>query len=139
MKIQQLFPIILLLITTMSISCKAEEPVYTIETTLGNIKVKLYEKTPLHKANFEKLVEEKVYDGVLFHRVIEDFMIQTGDPATKRGAEGTPAEEKDEDRILAEIEPEYFHKKGALAAPGLGDLFNPEKKSPPPHFFFSHG
>ncbi|MCC8145902.1 MAG: peptidylprolyl isomerase [Bacteroidales bacterium] len=139
MKIQKLSLFILLLITVMSISCKAEEPTYTIETTLGNIKVKLYEKTPLHKANFEKLVEEKVYDGVLFHRVIEDFMIQTGDPTTKPGAEGTEVEEKDEDRIPAEIVPEYFHKKGALAAARMGDGVNPEKKSSPTQFYIVHG
>lgn len=139
MKIKKLFTLILLFITIMSVSCKAEEPIYTIETSLGNIKVKLYEKTPLHKANFEKLVEEKAYDGVLFHRIIENFMIQTGDPTTKPGEEDTIIEEKDEDRIPAEFVPEYFHKKGALAAARMGDMVNPERKSSPTQFYIVQG
>lgn len=139
MKLNKSFSLILLLLIIMSVSCNANEPVYTIETTLGNIKVKLYEKTPLHKANFEKRVEDKTYDGVLFHRIIEDFMIQTGDPATKIGADIVRVEEKDEDRIPAEFVPEYFHKKGALAAARMGDHINPEKKSSPTQFYIVQG
>lgn len=129
----------LLFITCMSISCRAEEPMYTIETSLGNIKVKLYDNTPLHKANFEKLVAEKAYDGVLFHRIIEDFMVQTGDPATKPGAEKPQEPEKDEDRIPAEFVSENIHKKGALAAARMGDTVNPEKKSSPTQFYIVQG
>lgn len=128
-----------LLLTIMSISCKAETPTYAIETSLGTIKIKLYENTPLHKANFEKLVEESAYDGVLFHRIIQDFMIQTGNPATRPGAEAIEEPEKDEDRIPAEFVSEYIHKKGALAAARVGDAVNPEKKSSPTQFYIVQG
>jgi len=66
------------------------DTIVVIETTEGTIKVKLYNETPLHKANFLKLVNESFYDGVLFHRVIKNFMIQTGDPDSKNAAAGAP-------------------------------------------------
>ena len=66
---------------------KAEEPVYEINTTLGTIKIKLYKETPLHRDNFAKLVGQKFYDGILFHRVIPGFMIQAGDPLSKDPAQ----------------------------------------------------
>ncbi|MDR0546375.1 MAG: peptidylprolyl isomerase [Dysgonamonadaceae bacterium] len=120
----------------MATACKSDAQTYTIETSLGNIKIRLYENTPLHKANFEKLVAGNAYDSVLFHRIINGFMIQTGDLGTKPGAgENTPEGEK----IPAEFCPEYFHKKGALAAARIGDQFNPEKKSSPTQFYIVQG
>ena len=95
---------------------------YTIETSLGNMKVVLYEETPLHKANFEKFVEDGTYNGTIFHRVIEGFMIQGGDPGT---VDPTFVEET----IPAEIRPNLIHKKGALAAARKDESINPEKRS----------
>ncbi|GHT52595.1 peptidyl-prolyl cis-trans isomerase [Bacteroidia bacterium] len=110
---------------------------YTIETSLGNIKVKLYENTPLHQANFAKLVEEQVYDSVLFHRIIEGFMIQTGDPGTKPGVDRSAIIEGE--TIPAEFMAENIHKKGALAAARTGDQVNPEKRSSPTQFYIVQG
>ena len=126
---------ILLSIVFMTTSCKSRTQTYNIETNVGNIKIKLYENTPLHKANFEKLVEEQAYDGVLFHRVINEFMIQTGDLRTKPNNAGYVEGE----RIPAEFVSEYIHKKGALAAARMGDQVNPEKLSSPTQFYIVHG
>lgn len=113
-----------------------EEPVFDIETSLGTIKVKLYSKTPKHRDNFIKLAKEHFYDGTLFHRVINGFMIQGGDPLSKdkanksRFGTGGPGY-----TIPAEIMPEYYHKKGALAAARRGDAANPKKASSGSQFY----
>ncbi len=113
-----------------------EEPVLEIITSMGVIKVKLYSKTPKHRENFEKLVIEKYYDGVLFHRVINGFMIQTGDPLTKnpenKSRYGTGGPDY---TVPAEFVPEYTHKKGALAAARRGDAANPLKESSGSQFY----
>ena len=88
-----------------------------IKTSLGDITVRLYDETPLHRDNFVKLAREGYYDGTLFHRVIKDFMIQGGDPDSK----GAPAGKQlgiggPDYTIEAEIKPTLFHKRGALAA-----------------------
>ena len=131
MKAKILIPFLFLLI--MSTSCRSKSHLYVIETNLGDIKIKLYENTPLHKANFEKLVKEKTYDGVVFHRVIKDFMIQGGNITTKDSSyvEG--------DKIPAEFVTENIHKKGALAAARTGDFVNPEKASSPTQFYIVQG
>lgn len=114
----------------------AEEPVFQIETTMGNIKVKLYKETPLHRDNFVKLVSQKFYNNILFHRVIKNFMIQTGDPNTKDPAlvenygKGGPGY-----TIPAEIVKGFTHKKGALAAARKGDAANPAKASSGSQFY----
>lgn len=114
--------ILILLMSISLIACKSKANIYTIETSLGNIKVTLYEETPLHKANFEKFVENGTYNGTIFHRVIKDFMIQGGDP--------TPVKpDFEEETIPAEIRSNLFHKKGALAAARKADEVNPEKRS----------
>lgn len=111
-------------------------PIYEIHTTEGTIVVQLYDDTPLHKRNFEKLVAEKFYDGILFHRVIRGFMIQTGDPLTKDPDKsnlygtGGPGY-----TIPAEILPNHNHKKGALAAARRGDMANPKKESSGSQFY----
>jgi peptidyl-prolyl cis-trans isomerase B (cyclophilin B) len=114
----------------------AEEPVFDIVTNYGTIKIKLYKDTPLHKANFAKLALSGFYDGLLFHRVINGFMIQGGDPLTKDPANaakfgtGGPGY-----TIPAEILPEHHHKKGALAAARRGDAANPMKESSGSQFY----
>ncbi|MDR3266383.1 MAG: peptidylprolyl isomerase [Tannerella sp.] len=130
--------LIVLIILFMSASCQTKAQTYTIETTLGNVKIKLYENTPLHNANFEKLVEEQSYEGVLFHRVIQNFMIQGGDLSTKNFVSNGETDEVEE-TIPAEFVPENFHKKGALAAARTGDFVNPEKRSSPTQFYIVQG
>jgi peptidyl-prolyl cis-trans isomerase B (cyclophilin B) len=112
------------------------EPVFDIVTNLGTMRVKLYSKTPKHRDNFAKLSLEGYYDGLLFHRVINGFMIQGGDPLTRdtsavaRYGTGGPAY-----KIPAEFVPEYKHKKGALAAARQGDRANPYKESSGSQFY----
>lgn len=113
------------------------EPVFDIKTTMGDIVIKLYKDTPLHRANFIKLASHKFYDGILFHRVIKGFMIQTGDPLTK-GPDANPARFGTGGpgyTIPAEILPVHKHKKGALAAARRGDTANPERASSGSQFY----
>lgn len=113
-----------------------EEPVFDIVTNLGTIKVKLYSKTPLHRDNFAKLALTGYYDGLLFHRVINGFMIQGGDPLTKDPANAARYGQGGPDyTIPAEFVPEYRHKKGALAAARRGDAANPKKESSGSQFY----
>lgn len=112
-----------------------------IETTMGNIKVELYNETPLHRDNFLKLASEGYYDGNLFHRVIYNFMIQSGD-STSRHAQ--PGQElglySPEYTIPAEIRfPQIFHKRGVLAAAREGDEVNPEHASSASQFYIVYG
>ena len=113
-----------------------EEPVFDIITSMGVIKVKLYADTPKHRENFAKLALEKYYDGTLFHRVINGFMIQGGDPLTKNPANkarfGTGGPDY---TIPAEFVPQHTHKKGALAAARRGDAVNPFKESSGSQFY----
>ena len=112
-----------------------------LETSYGNIVVELYNVTPQHRDNFIKLVESGYYDGVLFHRVIKDFMIQTGDGNSKNA--GPDASLGDGDpgyTIEAEfVYPKYFHKRGALAAARTGDQVNPERRSSGSQFYIVTG
>ena len=102
--------------------------------------LELYDETPLHRDNFVKLAKEGFFDGLLFHRVINNFMIQGGDPnskgaeAGKRLGSGDPGYE-----IPAEINPKFYHKKGALAAARQGDRSNPERKSSGSQFYIVQG
>ena len=102
-----------------------------LETSEGNIKVRLFGDTPKHRDNFLKLVKEGYYNGVLFHRVINEFMVQTGDPDSKNAPAGKALGAGGPDYTLeAEIVyPKHYHKRGALAAARQGDQVNPEKKS----------
>lgn len=119
---------------------KNSEPIVLIETSLGNIKVKLYNETPIHRDNFLKLAKQGFYDGVIFHRVINNFMIQGGDPTTKSPTEGAEYGEGDAGyTINAEFNSKLFHKKGALAAAREGDDVNPEKKSSSSQFYIVQG
>lgn len=111
-----------------------------IQTTLGDIVVRLYDETPLHRDNFVKLASEGYYDGTLFHRVIADFMIQGGDPDSK----GAPAGKQlgtggPGYTVEAEIKPGLYHKRGALAAARQGDEVNPERRSSGSQFYIVWG
>lgn len=128
----------------MAGSTKANENKMTkveLQTSLGNIVVALYNETPQHRDNFIKLVKEGYYDGVLFHRVIKDFMIQTGDGNSKTaGPETTLGDGDPGYTIEAEIVyPKYFHKRGALAAARTGDQVNPERRSSGSQFYIVTG
>lgn len=111
-----------------------------IETEFGTMLVQLYDETPLHRDNFIKLTEEGFYDGLLFHRVINGFMLQGGDPDSRNAEEGArlgmggPGYQID-----AEINNQFVHHKGALAAARMGDAVNPQKKSSGSQFYIVHG
>ena len=113
-----------------------EEPIFDILTSMGTIRVKLYKDTPKHRANFIRLALTHYYDGLLFHRVVEDFVIQGGDPFTR---DSTRLEEWGEGgpgyTIDPEIVPEHTHKKGALAAARRGNYANPMKESSGSQFY----
>ena len=111
-----------------------------ISTNYGEMKAILYNETPLHRDNFIKLVKEGYYDGTLFHRVIDGFMIQGGDPDSKTAkpkqmlGQGGPGY-----TIPAEFKQELIHKKGALAAARMGDNVNPQKASSGSQFYIAQG
>ena len=112
-----------------------------LTTTFGDIEIALYNETPQHRDNFVKLVNNGTYNGVLFHRVIKDFMVQTGDPDSKNATAdallgaGGPGYD-----LPAEIVfPKFFHKRGALAAAREGDETNPEHRSSGSQFYIVTG
>ncbi|HNI43662.1 MAG: peptidylprolyl isomerase [Chitinophagales bacterium] len=117
-----------------------KEPMVIISTSLGDIKVKLYNETPYHRDNFLKLAKEAYYDNTLFHRVIKGFMIQGGDPDSKNATPeqslgmGGPGY-----TLPAEINPNLFHKKGALSAARTGDQMNPQRRSSGSQFYVVQG
>lgn len=119
-----------------TIATLPDEPVFDIVTNMGTMKIKLYSGTPKHRENFAKLALSGYYNGLLFHRVINGFMIQGGDPLTKNPANadkfgtGGPGY-----TVPAEFVPEYRHKKGALAAARRGDAANPMKESSGSQFY----
>ncbi len=108
-----------------------------INTSAGDIKIKLYDETPIHRDNFIKLVKSHYYDGILFHRVIKDFMIQAGDMATRQGdpLNDTLANYT----IPSEFNPSLYHKKGAVAAARTGNDVNPEMRSSGTQFYIVQG
>ena len=111
-----------------------------IQTMLGDIIVRLYDETPIHRDNFVKLVREGYYDGTLFHRVIKDFMIQGGDPDSKGAPAGKMLGVGGPDYTLeAEIKDGLYHKRGALAAARQGDEVNPERRSSGSQFYIVWG
>jgi cyclophilin family peptidyl-prolyl cis-trans isomerase len=115
-----------------------KEELITIHTPYGEMKAVLYDQTLLHKQNFLKLTKDKFYDSLLFHRIIEGFMIQGGDPNSKnaKAGERLGGGGGNLERIPAEFRPELFHKKGALAAARDN---NPEKKSSACQFYIVQG
>ena len=119
----------------------ADETKVLIKTTVGDITVKLYNETPLHRDNFIKLVQEHFYDSILFHRVIRDFMVQAGDPESRNAGKYTQLGSGDPGYDLpAEfVYPKYFHKRGALSAARKPDQANPERRSSGSQFYIVTG
>lgn len=112
----------------------------TIKTNYGDMIAILYDETPKHKENFIKLAKSHYYDSTLFHRVIKGFMIQGGDPDSKKAAPGVPLGHGGPGyTIEAEIVPKYFHDKGSLSAARLSDVQNPKKASNGSQFYIVQG
>ncbi len=125
------------------ISCSTpdgnENTLVLMKTTLGDIKLKLYDDTPLHRDNFIKLVNSDFYEGISFHRVIEGFMIQAGDPLTRSVQIDKSADSLNTYTIPSEFQKHHFHKKGALAAAREGNDINPDMRSSGTHFYIVQG
>lgn len=111
-----------------------------ITTDLGNIVVRLYDETPQHRDNFIKLANEHFFDSLLFHRVMNTFMVQGGDPESKHAQPGQMLGTGGLGyTIPAEFNPAFYHKKGALAAARMPDHINPEKTSSACQYYIVHG
>ena len=147
---KQNFWILLIILACSAVACKSgqkkdgnmeKETVLKIETSMGDIKVKLYKETPKHRDNFIKLAKDGTYNGTLFHRVIKDFMVQAGDPESKNAPKGKMLGSGDVGyTVPAEfVYPKYFHKKGALSAARQGDEVNPKKESSGCQFYIVTG
>lgn len=117
-----------------------EGPMVRIKTRFGNMKVVLYNETPQHRDNFMKLTKEKVFDSLIFHRVIKGFMVQGGDPNSKRATKDQVLGDGDLNyTVPAEIVPGIIHKKGVIAAARNGDEENPERRSSATQFYLAQG
>ena len=147
---KQNFWILLIILACSAVACKSgqkkdgnmeKETVLKIETSMGDIKVKLYNETPKHRDNFIKLAKDGTYNGTLFHRVIKDFMVRAGDPESKNAPKGRMLGSGDVGyTVPAEfVYPKYFHKKGALSAARQGDEVNPKKESSGCQFYIVTG
>ncbi len=126
-----------------AISCSApggnENTVISLKTTMGEIKIKLYDGTPIHRDNFIRLVNSGFYDGVSFHRIIKNFMIQAGDPLARTGDSKNFPDSLKTYTIPAEFNPQYFHKRGALAAARQSNDVNPQMRSSGTQFYIVQG
>lgn len=134
--------IVLLLSLLLFLGACASDKDYlvTISTDYGDMKAILYDDTPEHKENFLELARKGYYDSTVFHRVIEDFMIQAGDPASKTAKPGEAVGFGGPDyTIPAELETEHFHRKGAIAGARQGNRQNPEKRSSGSQFYIIDG
>lgn len=139
LKIKQM-SMMLILISNYYFAQTLSKETVLIETSFGNMKVKLYNETPLHKANFLKLVNQHFYDSLLFHRIIEGFMIQGGDPFSKNSDAFTLLGDSDlHYTIPSEFKSNLFHKKGVICAARNGDDVNPEKASSAVQFYIVQG
>lgn len=136
-----LFSILLLTLLVLGSFIKKSDEVEVIMTTSkGELILKLYNQTPIHRDNFIKLINNQFYNGISFHRVIKNFMAQAGDP-NSRDPEytGSLGNNSEGETLPAEIYPFLFHKKGALAAARMGDQVNPEKRSSGSQFYIVQG
>ena len=131
----------LFMLSLFPLQAQEKETLVLIETDKGKVKVKLYNETPKHRDNFIKHVEEHLYDGLLFHRVIKQFMIQGGDINSKEAPMDKHLGDGELDYTLpAEfVYPQYFHRRGALCAARMPDDENPEKASSPNQFYIVTG
>lgn len=140
---KKIFLAILLLVTQLPLVAQEDTIRHEVllETTKGNILLALYNDTPKHRDNFLKLTKEGFYNGVLFHRVIQNFMIQSGDSASRHAQPGQLlGDSKESYKIPAEIlYPKLFHKRGALAAAREGNDVNPQRESSMSQFYIVYG
>lgn len=143
MKLKRIYKMknLIFLFSIIFFSCASDKDyVVTISTQYGDMKAILYDDTPEHKENFLKLAREGYYDSTIFHRVIEDFMIQGGDPNSKTAEPGEAIGfGGPEYTIPAELETEHFHRKGAIAGARQGNRQNPEKRSSGSQFYIIDG
>lgn len=134
------FLLLIIFVMTAASGMAQKQVKFVIHTDLGDMKGVLYNETPKHRDNFVKLIKSGYYDGLLFHRVIKDFMIQGGDPDSKNAKPGQrlgvggPGY-----TVEAEILPQFIHKKGALSAARQGDEVNPKKASSGSQFYVVQG
>ncbi len=134
------FTLLMLLICTDNFAKKTTYYYVTLKTTSGEITLRLYNETPLHRDNFIKLAKSGFFNGIIFHRVIDNFMIQSGDPDSKAREKGKLYGDGGPGYDLpAEIIPGIYHKKGVLAAAREGDNVNPERKSSGSQFYIVKG
>ncbi|HET7179581.1 MAG TPA: peptidylprolyl isomerase, partial [Chryseosolibacter sp.] len=133
--------IFLALFSFLATGCaQKKDQLVTIKTRFGDMVAILYDATPKHKANFLKLVKEHYYDSLLFHRVMEGFMIQGGDPDSRHAAKGQRLGNGGPGYTIdAEFNPRLFHEKGALSAARLSDQMNPQKASSGSQFYIVQG
>jgi len=121
---------------------RQKETHVVMETTMGTIELKLYDETPLHRDNFIQLVKENAFDSLLFHRVIQDFMIQGGDPDSKYAAPGAVLGDGDRPYTLPaefRLEQGIYHRRGVIASAREGDDVNPEQRSSAMQFYIVWG
>lgn len=131
---------ILVILAFLSIESQAQSKVVEISTNLGTMKFRLYNDTPKHRDAFIDLAKEGYYNGTLFYRVIQDFLIQGGSKSSKGAAPGKRIGYGDPDKTVDdEILPHYFHKKGSLCAPRQPDEINPFKQSDISQFYIVKG
>jgi cyclophilin family peptidyl-prolyl cis-trans isomerase len=131
---------VILIGVALTSHAQKKDYVITIKTKYGDMVAILYDETPKHKANFIKLAKEHYFDSLLFHRVISNFMIQGGDPDSKKALAGQPLGQGGPGyTVEAEFNPKFFHEKGALCAARQGDAGNPTKASSGSQFYIVQG
>lgn len=135
------FALLMIIMTSTMIYAQDKRRVVMMQTTAGNIRIELYNETPLHRDNFVRLVNEHFYDSLLFHRVIKSFMIQAGDPVSRHAQPGVFLGDSTLNyTIPAEIRtPQIYHKRGAVAMAREPDDVNPEQKSSSCQFYIVWG
>ena len=134
------FLFFLLLVIPVQLHSQIAAHTFLIETSKGNLKCILYEETPMHADNFIKLINQGYYNGILFHRIIRDFMIQTGDPDSRNAQKGVSLGHGGPGyRVPAEFHPALYHRKGVLAAARQGDKTNPNRESSGSQFYIVLG
>lgn len=137
---QKIFICSLLVFYSVIGNGQKKDHVVTIKTKFGDMVAILYDETPKHKANFIKLAQQHFYDSLVFHRIIEGFMIQGGDPESKKAAPGQRLGNGGPGYTVdAEINPKFFHEKGSLSAARLSDQVNPTKASSGSQFYIVQG
>lgn len=142
MNIFRLFPAAIflhLILISCSDTGNNQNTFVSIKTTSGDFEIRLYDETPLHRDNFINLVNSSYYEGISFHRIIKDFMIQAGDYSSKKDALPETADSIAALSIASEFVPGLFHKKGALAAARLDNSINPDMRSSATQFYIVEG